>query len=126
MLTTLAFFPIIGEAVAAIPRPVLGAAAVVMFGTIAVVGIRILGAVDFSDNANIIITASAIGVALLPKTISGFYENFPTTAKQLLGSGVAAGILVAGLLNLLFNFRTTTTTAGTAESAPRQRIDSQD
>lgn len=105
MLMGLAFFPIVGEVVAAIPRPVLGAAAVVMFGTIAVVGIRILGQVDFTDNAYVIITAAALGVALLPTTISGFHGQFPAAAKQLLSSGVATGICVAVLLNIAFTWR---------------------
>ena len=105
MLMCLAFFPVVGEVVAAIPRPVLGAAAVVMFGTIAVVGIRILGRVDYSQNSNVIITAAAIGVALLPITINGFYSQFPTAAKQLLSSGAAVGIFVAIALNLLFTMR---------------------
>ncbi|MGV9858079.1 nucleobase:cation symporter-2 family protein [Gordonia sp. NPDC003425] len=102
MLMCLAFFPVVGEVVASIPRPVLGAAAVVMFGTIAVVGIRILGRVDFTQNSNVIITAASLGVALLPGMIPGFYSAFPTAAKQLLSSGVAVGIFVAVLLNLLF------------------------
>lgn len=105
LLLLLAFLPVVGEAVAVIPRPVLGAAAAVMFGTIAVVGIRILSEVDFTKTSNIIITASALGVALLPTTIPGFYEQFPDSARQLLGSGVATGVCVAVLLNLLFNFR---------------------
>ncbi|GAB92183.1 nucleobase:cation symporter-2 family protein [Gordonia rhizosphera] len=105
MLMGLAFFPVVGQVVAAIPRPVLGAAAVVMFGTIAVVGIRILGHVDFTDNANVIVTAAALGIALLPTTISGFYSQFPAAAQQVLSSGVATGICVAILLNLAFTWR---------------------
>jgi xanthine/uracil permease len=105
LLMSLAFFPVVGEIVAAIPRPVLGAAAVVMFGTIAVVGIRILGQVDFADTANVIIVAAALGVALLPTTVSGFYSQFPDAARQLLSSGVATGICVAVLLNILFHAR---------------------
>lgn len=105
LLMSLAFFPVVGEIVAAIPRPVLGAAAVVMFGTIAVVGIQILGQVDFGDTANVIIVAAALGVALLPTTVSGFYSQFPDAARQLLSSGVATGICVAVLLNILFHAR---------------------
>lgn len=103
MLLVLSLFPFMGQIVSSIPRPVLGAAAVIMFGTIAVVGIRILAAVDFTVTSNLVITASSLGVALLPATIPGFYSAVPTAVQQILGSGVAVGILVAVLLNLLFH-----------------------
>ena len=91
LLVLMAFFPVVGEVVAAIPRPVLGAAAVVMFGTIAVVGIRTLGKVDFSRTSNVIIVAAALGIALLPATVPGFTATFQTQPS----SSSAAGSLQA-------------------------------
>jgi xanthine/uracil permease len=105
-LVVLGFLPVMGQVVAAIPRPVLGAATVVMFGTIVVVGVQILGKVDFSSTADLVIAATALGVALVPRSIPGFYGHLPAQLAGLLSDGITAGIAVAFLLNLLFHHPT--------------------
>jgi xanthine/uracil permease len=102
-LVVLGFLPTMGQVVAAIPRPVLGAATLVMFGTIVVVGVQILGKVDFSSTADLVIAATALGVALVPRSIPGFYGHLPAQLAGLLGDGITVGIAVAFLLNLLFH-----------------------
>ena len=57
-------FPKVGAAVAAIPPPVLGGAAYVLFGTVAVVGIQILRRVDFHDERNVIVLAVSLAMAI--------------------------------------------------------------
>lgn len=103
LLLALSFFPVMGQVVAMVPRPVLGAAAVIMFGTIIVVGMQILAKVDFSQTSNLVIVAAGLGIGLLPTTINGFYGQVPDQLRPILGSGVAAGLFAAVLLNLLFH-----------------------
>jgi xanthine/uracil permease len=105
LLTALAFLPVVGQVVAAIPKPVLGGAALVMFGTIVVIGIRVLAEVDFTRTGNITVVAGAIAVALLPDMIPGIYSSMPDAARQILGSGVSSGLIVALLLHVIFNYQ---------------------
>ena len=46
LLVVLGLLPVLGRVVAAVPTPVIGGAAVVLFGTIVAAGIRTLGKVD--------------------------------------------------------------------------------
>ena len=62
----LGLLPKAGAIVAAIPPSVLGGAALVMFGTVAAVGIQTLGRVDFNNHRNVIVVAVSIGVAMIP------------------------------------------------------------
>jgi uric acid transporter len=105
LLTALAFLPVVGQVVAAIPKPVLGGAALVMFGTIVVIGIRVLAEVDFTRAGNITVVAGAIAVALLPDMIPGIYSSMPDAARQVMGSGVSSGLIVALLLHVIFNYQ---------------------
>ena len=105
LLTALAFLPVVGQVVAVIPKPVLGGAALVMFGTIVVIGIRVLAEVDFTRTGNITVVAGAIAVALLPDMIPGIYSSMPDAARQILGSGVSSGLTVALLLHVIFNYQ---------------------
>ncbi|MGB5936457.1 MAG: solute carrier family 23 protein, partial [Ornithinimicrobium sp.] len=57
ILLLLGLFPILGGIVAVVPLPVLGGAAVALFGTVAASGIRTLGQVEFQGNNNLIIVA---------------------------------------------------------------------
>ena len=71
-------FPKVGAAVAAIPPPVLGGAAYVLFGTVAVVGIQILRRVDFHDERNVIVLAVSLAMAITPTV-------YPDDLRQLPG-----------------------------------------
>ena len=51
---------------ASIPPSVLGGAALVMFGTVAAVGIQTLGRVDFNNHRNVVVVAVSIGIAMIP------------------------------------------------------------
>ena len=66
IMILLGLLPKAGAIVAAIPPSVLGGAALVMFGTVAAVGIQTLGRVDFNNHRNVIIVAVSIGVAMIP------------------------------------------------------------
>jgi xanthine permease len=95
--------PKMGAIVAAVPRPVLGGAALVLFATVGVIGIQTLSRVDFHDERNVIIVAVSIGLALVPVAFPTFYQNFPDELQIIVGSGITMGSLTAILLNLVFN-----------------------
>lgn len=103
MLVLLGLFPPVGRLVAAIPQPVLGGAALVMFAMVAVAGLRLLAAVDFGSTANSVIVAVSLAIGLIPAINDDFYQVFPQEAQMFLGSGVATGSLAAVALNLIFN-----------------------
>jgi xanthine/uracil permease len=103
ILVVLGLFPILGEIVARIPAPVLGGAGIVMFGTVAAIGIRMLSKVAFNDNGNLMVIAVSLGIGLVPTAVPTIYEDFPNWFRTIMESGISAGCLSAVLLNLLFN-----------------------
>jgi xanthine permease len=102
-LLVLGVFPVLGAVVSTVPMPVLGGAGIVLFGSIAVSGIRTLSEAGLDDSSNIILVAVALGAGIIPLAAPGFYAGFPSWAQTVLGSGISAGALVAVLLNLFFH-----------------------
>lgn len=102
-LLVLGAFPVLGAVVSLVPMPVLGGAGVVLFGSIAVSGIRTLSEAGLDDSSNIILVAVALGAGITPLAAPAFYAGFPSWAQTVLGSGISAGALVAVLLNLFFH-----------------------
>lgn len=103
ILVLLGLIPKLGEIVAALPGPVVGAAGLVMFATVAAVGMGILRRVDFEDTGNLLIIAVTIGVGLLPVVAPKIYQSFPAWAQVIGGSAITSAALTAFMLNLLFN-----------------------
>lgn len=92
-----------GEVVAALPDPVVGGVGIILFSTVAVVGINTLRKVDLSDPINTTIAAVSVGIGILPEFAEGMFERFPSSAQILLGSGITLAAASAFSLNLLFN-----------------------
>ncbi|MFI9154306.1 uracil-xanthine permease family protein [Streptomyces sp. NPDC053367] len=102
-LIVLGAFPVLGAVVSLVPMPVLGGAGIVLFGSIAVSGIRTLSEAGLDDSSNIILVAVALGAGIIPLAAPTFYAGFPAWAQTVLGSGISAGALVAVSLNLFFH-----------------------
>ncbi|MFI0935488.1 nucleobase:cation symporter-2 family protein [Streptomyces sp. NPDC021019] len=102
-LVVLGAFPVLGAVVSLVPMPVLGGAGIVLFGSIAVSGIRTLSEAGLDDSSNIILVAVALGAGIIPLAAPTFYAGFPAWAQTVLGSGISAGALVAVVLNLFFH-----------------------
>jgi xanthine permease len=100
----------VGRVVAAIPQPVVGAAAVVTFGALAVAGIQLLSRVDFRASGNLLIVMLALGIGLVPATAPSFFQEMPSALQTFLKSGVAMGTIVAVGLNLVFHVSRRVTT----------------
>lgn len=100
MLMILGLFPSVATFVQGIPEPVLGGATLVMFGTIAAAGVRIIARVELDRRAILIMALSfsmGLGVVQQPDIL----QFMPELVKNILSSGVAAGGLTAILLNLI-------------------------
>ena len=98
LLIILGLFPIVGGLVQAMPQAVLGGATIIMFGTVAVAGIRILATTTLDRRACTIAAVSfglGLGVTFVPE-ISG---TLPPLLKDMFASGIATGGMCALLLN---------------------------
>lgn len=109
-MVVLGLLPKAGSLVASIPHPVLGGAAISMFGIVAAVGVQILGKVDLREERNTLILAVSLGAALLPTTVPSFFDRMPDDVRAVLDSGITLGALSAIALNLLFNVFTSRST----------------
>ncbi|MEV5541635.1 nucleobase:cation symporter-2 family protein [Saccharopolyspora shandongensis] len=103
VLVLLGLFPVVGAVVSLVPQPVLGGAALVLFGSVATSGIRTLGKSDLGDPFNSLIVAGALGIGMIPVVAPHFYEHFPAALRTVLDSGISTGCIAALLLNILFN-----------------------
>ena len=98
MLIALGLFPSVAGVLQAVPEPVLGGAAMVMFGAVAASGINILAGIDLDRRALLIIAVSlalGLGVTQVPE----FLAHMPSALRNVLESGVATGGICALLLN---------------------------
>ncbi|MCM2410793.1 nucleobase:cation symporter-2 family protein [Streptomyces sp. RKAG290] len=102
-MVVLAFVPVLGAAVAAVPGPVLGGVSLVMFGMVGAVGLRILARADLTDSRNLLTAALAFGLGMIPVGAPDFYAPLPSFARTVLDSGIAVTGIVAFALNLLFH-----------------------
>jgi len=103
ILVVLGLLPVVGRVVQSIPLPVLGGAGLVLFGSVAASGIRTLSTVAFSNNLNLIIVATTIGVGVIPIAAPDFWAIFPHWFELIMSSGISAAALMAIVLNLVFN-----------------------
>ena len=100
MLIILGLLPSIATLVQLIPEPVLGGATIVMFGTIAASGIKIISRCELNRRAILIMALSfsmGLGIAQKPEIL----QFMPEWIKNILSSGMAAGGLTAIILNIV-------------------------
>jgi xanthine permease XanP len=100
ILIVLGLFPIVGGVLQAMPPAVLGGATIIMFGTVAVAGIKILSEVTMDRRASTI-AALSFGLGLGVSVVPEITVSLPQVLRDLLASGVATGGLCALLLNLV-------------------------
>ncbi|MFD7556624.1 nucleobase:cation symporter-2 family protein [Streptomyces sp. NPDC059835] len=120
-LVVMGLLPPVGALVSLVPQPVLGGAGVVLFGSVAVAGIRTLAKADLGSGSNAIIVAVSLAFGIFPIAFPDFYQAFPEQIATVLSSGISAGCLAAVTLNLLFHHvgrkRDASTGPGPAEAA---------
>lgn len=102
-LIVLGLFPKIGALAQIIPEAVLGGGMLVMFGMVAVQGMRMLSKVDFANDKNLLIIAVSLGFGLGFNMMPQLFSELPETVQMFTGNGIVMSSLTAILLNLLFN-----------------------
>jgi xanthine permease len=100
LLMLMGLVPKIGAFATIIPTPVLGGAMLVMFSMISVQGIRMLFKVDFTDQRNMLIVATSLGLGLGVSVYPTIFEFLPKTAQLFLGNGIVVASLVSVVLNV--------------------------
>ena len=103
IMVLMGLFPKLGALIAAVPTPVLGGCAIVMFGMTTVAGIQELSRVPFEGTRNGIIVAVSVSVGVLPMSFPALFEHASGTLKLILESGIFLGAITAIVLNVLLN-----------------------
>ncbi len=99
-LVVLGFVPKVAAVVAAMPNPVLGGAAIILFGMIFSVGVRILTRARLTQR-NLTIVATSIVLGLGVEVRPDVLSSLPDDLRLLAGSGLIAGGVTALVLNLV-------------------------
>lgn len=106
IMVVMGLFPKLGALIAAVPTPVLGGCAIVMFGMTTVAGIQELSRVKFEGTRNGIIVAVSVSVGVLPMSFPALFEHASGALKLILESGIFLGAITAIVLNILLNRQT--------------------
>lgn len=101
ILALLGIFPAVGRWISVVPPPVIGALALMLFGLVAVSGLRLILSEGLGQREGMIV-ALALGVGLGLPTQPGLLASFPSWLHALLESGIASGGITALLLNALW------------------------
>ena len=96
----LGLVPIVAGVFQTIPQPVLGGATIIMFGTVAVAGIKIIAGVNLNKRASIIL-ATSLGLGLGVGVVPDILDQMPALLKSIFSSGISTGGLTALVLNML-------------------------
>ncbi len=94
-------FPIFGAVLATLPDSVLGGCTLMMFGTIVVSGIQMIGKCGYSQR-NITIVALSLSIGLGFTQVPEIFSVFPDIVQTVFGENcVAVVFLVSVILNLI-------------------------
>ncbi len=103
-LIILGLFPAVGLVFSLMPEPVLGGATLLMFGTVAAAGIRIIAAQKIDRKATLVMALSfslGLSVELVPEILS----QLPETIRNIFASGITTGGVTAILSNILIRIK---------------------
>lgn len=104
MLILLGLFPVVGVVFSLMPDPVLGGATLLMFGTVAAAGIRIIASQEIDRKATLVLATSislGLGVELMPDILS----KAPEAIRAIFASGITTGGLTAILANIFIHIK---------------------
>ncbi len=99
ILVLLGLFPVIGAILQLIPKPVLGGATLVMFGTVAVAGVNVLTQ-EAMDRRRTIIVAASLGLGLGSMMVPELLKQTPDLLQVAFSSPVAVAGMTAIVLSL--------------------------
>lgn len=118
ILVVMGFLPIIGSIFMLVPKPVLGGATLVLFGTIAVAGIRILATQEI-DRRKVYIMAVSFGLGLGVTLVPDATQHLPVFLKQVVATPITLSGLAAIILSLAIP-EPKHDTAGVGEAMPAE------
>lgn len=104
MLMLLGLFPAVGLVFSLMPDPVLGGATLLMFGTVAAAGIRIIASQEINRKATLVIAISfsfGLSVELVPEILC----QLPEAIRSIFSSGITTGGVMAILTNALIRIK---------------------
>ncbi len=99
VLASLGLFPGVGRWLTAMPPPVLGGMALLLFGLVAVSGLRLMLGPGLGQREALIIAVS-LGLGLAVPSQPEWVAKLPASLRPILESGVCAGGLAGLVLNL--------------------------
>lgn len=104
MLILLGMFPFVGIIFSLMPGSVLGGATLLMFGTVAAAGIRIIASQEINRKATLVLAVSlslGLGVELMPDIL----RAAPQAIQDVFSSGITTGGVIAIISNLLIRIK---------------------
>ncbi len=104
MLVILGFFPGLNIIFSIMPDAVLGGATLLMFGTVASAGIRIIAAHKI-DRRGALVLAVSLSLGLSVEFVPDILQHMPASIKNIFSSGITTGGLTAIIANILLNFK---------------------
>ena len=103
-LVLLGLFPVVGKVFSLIPDPVLGGATLLMFGTVAAAGIRIIASTEITRKA-VLVMAISFAMGLSVELVPGILDKMPNIIKNIFSSGITTGGLTAILANAFIRIK---------------------
>ena len=103
-LVLLGLFPAVGLVFSLMPEPVLGGATLLMFGTVAAAGIRIIAAQNIGRKA-ILVMAVSFSLGLSVELVPDILCQLPETLRGIFSSGITTGGLAAIVSNALIQIK---------------------
>ena len=103
-LILLGLFPVVGLVFSVMPDAVLGGATLLMFGTVAASGIRIIAAQDI-DRKAILVMALSFSLGLSGELVPDILMGFPEAVRSVFASGITTGGLTAIIANALIRIK---------------------
>ena len=101
ILVLMGLSPVLAGIFRIMPEPVLGGATILMFGTVATAGVKILATQKLDNRSTLIIAVSlglGLGVTMVPEVLKNFA---PAEIRSVFSSGITTGGLAAIFLNLV-------------------------
>lgn len=103
-LIILGLFPIVGEVFSLIPDSVLGGATLLMFGTVAAAGVRIIASTEITRKA-VLVMAISFAIGLSVELVPNILDKMPEVIRNIFSSGITTGGLTAILANAFIHIK---------------------
>lgn len=103
-LIILGLFPIVGEVFSLIPDSVLGGATLLMFGTVAAAGVRIIASTEITRKA-VLVMAISFAMGLSVELEPNILDKMPEVIRNIFSSGITTGGLTAILANAFIHIK---------------------